>query len=138
MRSRTTVMRGRDEARAQCSPDCRLVSNCPPSPCDHSALTSLLTMTSHLLQLSLAVWLTLSHGLWLARTGEPRLGTRLEVRPLNIQTEAGLLGEPLSVSGILGSLHQAVTSFIDSVIYLVSSQFREGLVYDFSSSIRVF
>ena len=95
-------------------------------------------MSSRLLHLCLALWLTLSLGLWLPRAGEPRLGTKLELRPLNIQTEAGLLAEPFSISGMLGSLHQAVTSFIDSVIYLVSSQFREGLVYDFSSSIRVF
>ena len=109
-------------------------SNCPPVPCDHS-LHSPLTMSS-LLTVCLTVLLTASLGLWVPWPGEARLGTKLELRPLKIQTQGGLLGltEHQSLPGILDSLHQAVTSFIDSVIYLVSSQFRQENIYDFSSS----
>ena len=85
---------------------------------------------SSLLTVCLALCLTGSLGLWLPWPSEARLGTKLELRPLKIQTQAGLLGlaETPSFSGILESLQQAVTSAIDSVIYFVSSQFRQETI----------
>ena len=86
---------------------------------------------SSLLTVCLVLCLTASLGLWVPWPGEARLGTKLELRPLNIKTQPGLLGlaEPPSLSGILESLHQAVTSVIDSVIYFVTSQFRQESIY---------
>ena len=87
--------------------------------------------------LALLLLLTASLGLRLPRPGEPRLGTRLELRPLQIQTQ-GLLGLPGllsesqsgSVSGVVESLSQALSSFIHSLMDFVSSQFRQEIIYD--------
>ena len=88
---------------------------------------------SSLLTVCLALLLTASLGLWVPWPGQARLGTKLELRPLKIQTQGGLLGlaEQQSLPGILDSLQQAVTSFIDSIIYFVSSQFRQETIYDY-------
>lgn len=81
---------------------------------------------SSLLKVCLAVLLTASLGLWLPWPGEARLGTRLELRPMKIQTQ-GLqwLPESQSVSGVLDSLTQALTSAVQSVIDFVSSQLSD-------------
>ena len=89
---------------------------------------------------ALLLLLTASLGLRLPRPGEARLGTRLELRPLQIQTQGlpglsglpGLLSESQSgsVSGVVESLSQALSSFIHSVIDFVSSQFRQEIIYD--------
>ena len=89
---------------------------------------------SSLLKVCLAVLLTASLGLWLPWPGEARLGTRLELRPMKIQTQ-GLqwLPESQSVSGVLDSLTQALTSAVQSVIDFVSSQLRQEIIYGYSS-----
>ena len=86
---------------------------------------------SSLTTVFLSVCLTASLGLWLPWPSQARLGTRLELRPLNIQTQGGLLAEPQSVSGILETLQQAVTALVDSVITFVSSQFRQEILYGY-------
>ena len=89
---------------------------------------------SSLLKVCLAVLLTASLGLWLPWPGEARLGTRLELRPMKIQTQ-GLqwLPESQSVSGVLDSLTQALTSAVQSVIDFISSQLRQEIIYGYSS-----
>ena len=78
---------------------------------------------SSLLTICLALSLLPSR---LALPAEARLGTVMELRPLKLHPQWFVSPtEPWTVAGILDTLYQALTSFIDSAGTLVSTHFRQ-------------
>ena len=82
-------------------------------------------MSNIALALSLAV--SLSQGIMLVREQDARFGTMMEVKPVRIHQDGGLLQTNLATN-LWDSLYQNIQLFMSSVMDFVSSTFRQEVI----------